>query len=287
MSATAMVRLDDGAELWAAVSGTGPPVVLLHGGPGLWDYFASLVPLLDGTFTVIRFEQRGCGRSTGRGGPFTIEQAVADMDQVRAALGFGRWAVAGHSWGAELAVRYAAAHQGRTAAIAYVAGVGAGNGYRAGFAAERDRRLGPDRERLAELSAIAAGDRAPAEERERCLLQWRTDFSPTPDAARHALAFWETRPPGVEINEAANRELWNDRQTEDLLLAAARVTCPVTMIFGNDDPRPWTASDSLLAALPNASRIVLADAGHSPWAERPADTRALIIDALLPALRAR
>lgn len=57
------------------------------------------------------------------------------------------------------------------------------------------------------------------------------------------------------------------------------------MIFGADDPRPWTASDSLLAALPNASRIVLEDAGHAPWAERPADASRLIIDALRPALQ--
>ena len=88
----------------------------------------------------------------------------------------------------------------------------------------------------------------------------------------------------LPAHAAANRQLWNDRETEDLCLAAARVTCPVTMIFGNDDPRPWEASDSLLAALPNASRIVLKDAGHSPWAERPAGTRRLIIDALRPAL---
>jgi proline iminopeptidase len=81
---------------------------------------------------------------------------------------------------------------------------------------------------------------------------------------------------------AANRELWKDRETEDLRLAAARITCLVTIIFGND-PRPWTASDSLLAALPNANRIVLKDAGHAPWVERPADTRHLIIDALRPA----
>jgi proline iminopeptidase len=55
------------------------------------------------------------------------------------------------------------------------------------------------------------------------------------------------------------------------------------MILGEDDPRPWTASDSLLAALPAASRVVLKDAGHAPWAERPADTRRLVIDALRPA----
>jgi proline iminopeptidase len=282
MKDLAMVRLRDGAELWTAVSGTGPPVVCLHGGPGLWDYLAPLAGLLDDTFTIIRFDQRGCGRSTG-GGPFTIAQAVDDLDQVRAALGFDQWAVAGHSWGAELAIRYAARHQDRCTAVAYVAGVGAGNGFREAYAAERDRRLGPDRERLAELSAIPEGDWTPELEREMCLLQWRPDFSPASAAAEHARALWDTRPPGAAINRAANRGLWNDRQTEDLRLAAARVTCPVTMIFGADDPRPWTASDSLLAALPNASRIVFDSAGHAPWAERPADTRRVLIDALLPA----
>jgi proline iminopeptidase len=214
---------------------------------------------------------------------YSLAQAVDDMDQVRAAFGFERWALAGHSWGAELALRYAALYPGRTTAVAYIAGVGAGNGFGDAFAAEQDRRLGPDRERLAELSAIPASDRTLAEERERCMLQWRPDFAQTSDTARHAVALWETRPAGAGINTTAYRELWNDRETEDLRLAAARITCPVSMIFGDDDPRPWTASDSLLAALPNANRIVLKDAGHAPWAERPADTRRLIIDALQPA----
>lgn len=281
MSDQAKVRLRDGAELWTAVTGTGPPVVCLHGGPGLWDYLAPLAALLDDTFTVVRFDQRGCGRSTGDG-PFTIAQAVDDLDQVRAALGFGQWAVAGHSWGAELALRYAARHQDRTSAVAYIAGVGAGNDFRAAFIAEQDRRLGPDRERLAELTAILASDRTLEQERERCLLQWRPDFSPAAAAAEHARALWDTRPPGAAVNATAYRELWADRETEGLLRAAGRVTCPVTMLCGADDPRPWTATDSLLAALPNASRIVLDRAGHAPWAERPEDARRVLIDAIRP-----
>lgn len=277
-----MVRLRDGAELWTAVSGTGPPVVLLHGGPGLWDYLAPLAALLDGTFTVIRFDQRGCGRSSPYAGSFTIAQAVDDMDQVRVAYGLGRWAVAGHSWGAELAVRYAAEHSGRTTAIAYIAGIGAGNAYRAPHAAEFKRRLQGDYDRWAELSAIPARDRTPDEDRECCLLQWGPDFSPSGAPAEHARALWDTRPPGASINETAHRQLWADRGTEDLCRAAARVTCPVTMICGADDPRPWTVTGSLLAALPDASRIVFDEAGHSPWAERPADTARAIADALSP-----
>jgi proline iminopeptidase len=164
------VRLRDGAELWTAVSGTGPPVVCLHGGPATWDYLAPLAGLLDDTFTVIRFDQRGCGRSTGDG-PFTIAQAVEDLDQVRAAFGFDQWAVAGHSWGAELAIRYAARHQDRTTAVACISGVGAGDGFREAAAAERDRRLGPERERLAELFAVPEDDLTPELQREMYLLQ--------------------------------------------------------------------------------------------------------------------
>jgi proline iminopeptidase len=83
MGDTTMVRLRDGAELWTAVSGTGPPVVCLHGGPGLWDYLGSLAALLDDTFTVIRFEQRGCGRSSAYGGPFTAPGAERPADTRR------------------------------------------------------------------------------------------------------------------------------------------------------------------------------------------------------------
>ena len=136
------------------------------------------------------------GARPADGGPFTIEQAVDDLDQVRAALGFDRWAVAGHSWGAELALRYAARHPDRTIAVAYIAGVGAGNGFREAFAPSRTVVSAPTASAWAALSAIPAADLTPAEEREMCLLQWRTDFSPGPDAAGRALALWETRPPG-------------------------------------------------------------------------------------------
>jgi proline iminopeptidase len=219
MGDAAMVRLRDGAELWTALSGTGPPVVCLHGGPGLWDYLASLA-------------RSATPRGTRTGPPPSPTSP------------------------------------------AWAPGTASGTP-----SSPRDRRLGANCERLAELSAIPAGGRTPDEEREWCLLLWRTDFSPAPAAAGHARAMWDTRPPDAVVNMAANRELWDDRETEDLRLAA-RITCPVTMIFGNDDLLPWTASGSLLAALPDATRIVLKDAGHAPWAERPADTSRVIIDAL-------
>lgn len=71
------VVLADGAALWTAVTGSGAPVVRCHGGPGLWDYLEPLASLIEDEFTVVRYDQRGCGRSSGAG-PFTTAQAVDD-----------------------------------------------------------------------------------------------------------------------------------------------------------------------------------------------------------------
>ncbi|WNV74313.1 alpha/beta fold hydrolase [Geodermatophilus sp. DSM 44513] len=273
------VGLGDGAQLWTAVSGSGTPVVLCHGGPGLWDYLTDVAALLDHAHTVIRFEQRGCGRSTGRGGPFTVAQAVNDLDRVRRALGIDRWGVLGHSWGAELGLRYAAEHPEQATAVAYAAGIGAGTTFREAYLAERDRRLGGELPRWRELDSRI---RTPEEEREWCLLQWRPDFSPAGDPAAHAEALWQTRPAGVEVNALANRQLSTECTGDDLLALAQDIWAPVTMLLGADDPRPWTATDELLGHLKNARRVVLDHAGHAPWRERPADFQALALDALRP-----
>jgi proline iminopeptidase len=89
-------------------------------------------------------------------------------------------------------------------------------------------------------------------------------------------------PPNIAVNATASRELWAGRETDDLLVAASKIRCPVLMLVGADDPRPCAASDSLFKALPNADRTVLEGAGHAPWAEQPAATRQAILDLLSP-----
>ena len=95
-------------------------------------------------------------------------------------------------------VRYAARHPDRTTAVAYIAGVGAGNAYKEGHARRTaPPSSGPTANAGPRWPPSPAAELTPAEEREMCLLQWRTDFSPVADAAGLALALWATRPPGV------------------------------------------------------------------------------------------
>ncbi|WP_232303789.1 alpha/beta hydrolase [Pseudofrankia sp. DC12] len=130
-----------------------------------------------------------------------------------------RWGVVGHSWGvAELGLRYAAHSPDSVTGVVYVAGVGAGDGFRARYLAERQRRLGTDLPRWTELSQRR---RSPAEEREWCLLQWRPDFSPGPAARDHSAALWATQGSRI-VFDAAGHAPWAERPAavRDAILTA-------------------------------------------------------------------
>ena len=98
-------------------------MILCHGRPGLWDYLSPLATLIDDFAEVHRWDQRGGGRSE-RTGPYTVARMVADMEAIRRHVGVEHWIVAGHSWGAELALHYAVAHPERTRGLVYVSGRG-------------------------------------------------------------------------------------------------------------------------------------------------------------------
>ncbi|HEU4785762.1 MAG TPA: alpha/beta fold hydrolase [Gemmatimonadaceae bacterium] len=101
-----MIAIRD-VSLFVKVMGHGYPILLMHGGPGL-DYTTldSLEPLAD-RFTLIFYDHRCNGRSTGAVETMTFDNLTADADALRQTLGFEQWAVAGHSFGGNVALEYA------------------------------------------------------------------------------------------------------------------------------------------------------------------------------------
>jgi pimeloyl-ACP methyl ester carboxylesterase len=93
--AVSFVTMDDGVRLWTettGIIGRPAPVVVLHGGPGLWDYLRPAARLLDDSTVVHRFDQRGCGRSDPSDDQ-RMDRLVADLDNLRPILtGPRRWA---------------------------------------------------------------------------------------------------------------------------------------------------------------------------------------------------
>ena len=97
----------------------GFPVIFLHGGPGSQARAVHRRFFDPRYYRVVLFDQRGCGRSTPRGSTDqnTTAHLVEDIETLRERLGLERVALFGGSWGATLALAYAAAHAHRVAAM--------------------------------------------------------------------------------------------------------------------------------------------------------------------------
>jgi pimeloyl-ACP methyl ester carboxylesterase len=93
---SAMVAVD-GGELWADDSGgDGPPLVLLHPGVGDSRFWELVLPALTAAYRVIRYDDRGFGRSPAPTGKFSLyDDLIAVLGHYR----LDRVAVAGCSQG--------------------------------------------------------------------------------------------------------------------------------------------------------------------------------------------
>jgi proline iminopeptidase len=170
-------------------SADGIAALLLHGGPG-----SRCTPLLRRGFDPARYrmicmDQRGAGASQPRGGTThnTTADLLADLQRLRRHLGLQRWLVVGGSWGATLALAYAAQEPEAVDALLL----------RASFLARRE-----DVEWFFQGARVArplAWQRLAAEappERRHALLGWLTDCLHGTDAAlqaraAHAWSAWE------------------------------------------------------------------------------------------------
>jgi proline iminopeptidase len=107
-----------------AGSPDGKPAVVLHGGPGSgaapwWrGYFDP------GRYSVLLFDQRGCGRSRPLASEpgadlsaVTTQHLIGDIEALRELHGVDRWLVFGGSWGSTLALAYAVEHPARVSEL--------------------------------------------------------------------------------------------------------------------------------------------------------------------------
>ena len=130
---------------WYERRGSGPPLALLPGGPGLAsDYLEPVADLLSDVFDVILIDPPGCGR-TPAAESADVATLIEAIDQVRAGLALDRWCVGGHSFGADLALAYAVERPRQTSGVVAISATGVQDdrdwhrAYETGLAAGRDQ----------------------------------------------------------------------------------------------------------------------------------------------------
>ncbi|WP_224059400.1 alpha/beta fold hydrolase [Streptomyces kanamyceticus] len=274
MKTQGIASMSDGAQVrWTALGDTTrqPPVVLLHGGPGLPDYLGDVASLVADLAPVYRYDQRGTGRSPWQG-PHSLPRHVDDLAELLDAWGAPEAVLIGHSYGTDLASRFCLKHSDRVAGMLLMCGPFVGD-WRTGERAERSRRMSEaQRERLRALEEVPR--RTEEEEVELLTLAWFADHA-DPERGWHwaAQGARQRRP----VNWTMNRELGEAGRADPLddHLAALRACLPArTELLGAcQDPRPISALATLALRLA-VPLTRIEGAGHEPWLEQPDAVRA-------------
>jgi pimeloyl-ACP methyl ester carboxylesterase len=260
---------DDGPLIAGRRRGSGPPVLLLHGGPGLdFEYLRGLADELAEENDVAWYQQRGQAPSA-EAPPYTVEADVEDARRVLDALGWEQAYVAGHSWGGHLALHVAEAMPERLLGVLVVDPLGSvGDGCWPAFDEELFRRTPEhlrDRAReLDELSTVGEADDELALEGFR--LVWPAYFA-DPSTAPPV--------PDVRLSSARSAEMIPSIQAELPALEAGlpAIRVPVGFVHGSKSPMPLVASTDAAERIPGAWVDVVDGAGHFIWHERPGATR--------------
>jgi proline iminopeptidase len=257
-------------QLFTRRVGSGPLVVVLHGGPGAHhDYLLPQYDLLAKGRTLLYYDQRGGGQSpVPRDTPVGWREHVADLHALRDDLGLKRLTLCGYSWGGLLAILYFLEHPQSVDRLALVSPASITVAYRRQFEAEFARRMASpeiQREREA-LRASGLRERDPAAYQRRAFELSVAGYFRDFHDAKNLTPF--------RVNARTQEAVWDSLGEYDLRPRlselASRFPLPASrVVHGTFDPIPIAGSREL-ATLLQADLVELA-VGHCPHVEATED----------------
>ncbi|HZJ56458.1 MAG TPA: alpha/beta hydrolase [Myxococcaceae bacterium] len=298
-----------GVDQWVMIRGesiANPPLILLHGGPGMPEsgLFRHFNAPLEKHFTLVYWDQRGAGKSFSRSIPrssMTVEQFIADLDElvdhVRRRLGKERVVLYGHSWGSALGVLYAARFPEKVAVYAGSGQIGdsaAAESASYAFAlAEAERRH--DRTALRKLRAIGP---PPYSARKLFTERMQVSRLERDEAATSGWTMWRAilGRPESSILDLPNimrgfrfslQAMWAETSCLDLRKLAPALQMPVFFLLGRKDH--WVPPETSVAyfdtlAAPAKKLIWFEQAGHEVFVDEPDAFNAAMAQLVRPAV---
>ena len=258
-----------GVSLNAKIVGHGPPLALMHGGPGadLWTLIA-FRELADQA-TLVFYDHRCNGRSVGPPvTSMTWENLTADADALRERLGFETWAVLGHSFGGNVALEYALRYPNRLSHLILLDTGGEGR-----WSLEHASEVLAQRDFSPEMVDLAR--------------RWLNGQVDPRDGFRTLMRLGKAYDPYITLWQMGNGLLhgaWRSKLRAETLVFAApnllngwsvmdrldEITVPTLVMAGRDDfIYPPEAQRELAAGIPNARLRLIDRAGHNPHDEQP------------------
>lgn len=259
-----------GGRLWWRMDGVRhlrsnrAPLIAIHGGPGgSHDYLTPLTALSDER-TIILYDQLDCGESDKPGDPanWTIDHFVAEVDALRRALELDRCVVLGHSWGALIALEYAARGAPGLAGVVFACPLISTPRWVADCLAHR--RALPAEVQIALDRHEAAGTTGSADYRAAIGTMMKQNFCRLPADPPEVAQFFR------KLNVQLYRALWGETEFActgrlkdyDGSVLLPRIGVPALFVCGEYDESTPAANYDFAALTPGAKVSVIPGASH-------------------------
>jgi len=251
----------------------GPPVLGLHGGPGMChDYLVPLGDLAGRGYRVVLFDQLGCGRSEVPSDHrlFSLEHHVAETEAVRAQLGLGRVHLVGSSYGGLLAIAVALAHPEALRSLTTIGGLASVP--LASAEMDRLRRTLPA-EVQRTLDRCEAEGRTSSPEYQAAAMEFYRRYLcrlPTwPEELQRTLEAGLSHPVYGVMNGPSEFTITGTIRDIDLSGELGRIRAPTLVLGGRYDEVTPVVAAQIRDGIPNARAVTFEQSSHLPfWEER-------------------
>jgi proline iminopeptidase len=273
-----------GVMIYYASVGRGPPLLIVHGGPGgSHDYFLPYLLPLARHHRLIFIDERGSGRSVQLEDPtgYTVDAMVEDVEAVRRGLALGKIGLMGHSFGGVLAQAYALKYQAHLSHLILASTFPSTAQMNRVFARMKEKMAPTLREKIESMEKAGLFGKGPDYRKNRyaddyMIAAWGEGYFP--------YVYQNHPPPNYDplddgkISWDLYREMWGSNgefvidgnlKSVEYVDRLSSIHTATLVIVGDHDECDPALSEEMHSKIPDSQLVILPKSGHMTFVDQP------------------
>jgi len=274
----------NGVDHFIKKIGKGDPLVVIHGGPGLFhNYLTPHFKELSQKYQIVFYDQRGCGKTEFPKDTSTISinNFVADLESIRNHLKIDKLNLVSHSWGTLIAVNYGKTYPQNLNKLILVSPAPATTDFfNETFNNMQKKRKEEDTKELVKLMMSKEFEKRDGETFKKAVsLGDKVNLS-TPSRVTdlyEPMFFDKTTANHLLLVNSMMEQAFFDF---DISTGLEVLTCPTLIIYGSLDNVPLASAQYIQNNIKNSKLSIIKNTCHYPFFESPVEFNAAVNDFL-------